>query len=153
MITATAAQLTGILTGETPAEAEPAIIKTKKTHKKVKNSDGDVYEAARYCKLSADQGNACGQYNYGYCLEHGKGVEKDVCEAARYFKLAARSFKMADQGDADTQSNYDVCLEHGEGVEEDACEGIYYSHDLENVMNHCKQKEKKRKKELKCTNI
>ena len=37
--------------------------------------------------------------------------------------------------------------------EEDACEGIYYSHDLENVMNHCKQKEKKRKKELKCTNI
>ena len=46
LITATAAQLTGILTGETPAEAEPAIIKTKKTHKKVKNSDGDVYEAA-----------------------------------------------------------------------------------------------------------
>ncbi len=48
LITATAAQLTGILTGEAPAEntSDSDIIETKKTPKKVENSDGDVYEAA-----------------------------------------------------------------------------------------------------------
>ena len=50
LITATAAQLTGILTGETPAENTSDIIETKKAAKKVsqrvKNSDGDVYEPA-----------------------------------------------------------------------------------------------------------
>ena len=40
-------------------------------------------------KLSADQGNAVGQWRYGSCLEKGIGVEEDGHEAARYYKLSA----------------------------------------------------------------
>lgn len=51
----------------------------------------DLCEAARYYKMSGDQGDANGQYNYGYCLARGDGLEEAVCEAARYF----RPFKCA----------------------------------------------------------
>jgi TPR repeat protein len=50
--------------------------------------------AAHYFKLSADQGNAYGQCNYGVCLRDGDGVVMDKSLAAHYFKLSA------DQGDA-----------------------------------------------------
>jgi TPR repeat protein len=44
-------------------------------------------EAARYFKLSADQGLAVGQLNYGICLHDGIDVSENCVEAARYFKL------------------------------------------------------------------
>jgi TPR repeat protein len=60
----------------------------------------DLKLASYYFKLSADQGNADGQCNYGCCLEHGRCIEKDLKLAAYYFKLSA------DQGNAGGQSNY-----------------------------------------------
>jgi TPR repeat protein len=34
----------------------------------------DLIEAAKYFKLSADQGNSDGQFNYGNGLLNGRGV-------------------------------------------------------------------------------
>jgi TPR repeat protein len=72
-----------------------------------------LFEAAKYFKLAADQNHAVGQFNYGYCLSNGKGVEVDFVEAAKYYKLAA------DQKHAIAQFNYGYSLFHGEGVEVD----------------------------------
>jgi TPR repeat protein len=43
--------------------------------------------AAHYHKLSADQGSAGGQSNYGFCLAHDRGVEKDLKLAAYHYNL------------------------------------------------------------------
>jgi TPR repeat protein len=51
--------------------------------------------AAHYFKLSADQGNAAGQFSYGLCLLNGDGVPIDLCVAAHYFKLAAQQSSVA----------------------------------------------------------
>jgi TPR repeat protein len=76
--------------------------------------------SAYYYKLSADQGNALSQYNYGFCLREGEGVEQDFRMAAYYFKLSA------DQGHALSQFCYGVCLAKGEGVEQDFRMSAYY---------------------------
>jgi hypothetical protein len=67
-------------------------------------------EAARYYRLSADQGNVFSQLNYGRCLEFGKGVSIDLNEAAKYYKLSA------DQGHAQAQFYYGVLLDTGGDV-------------------------------------
>jgi TPR repeat protein len=69
--------------------------------------------ATYYYKLSADQGDAGGQSNYGFCLEHGRGVNMDLKMAAYYYKLSA------DQKDAAGQFNYGYCREKGKVVEKD----------------------------------
>jgi TPR repeat protein len=46
----------------------------------------ELDEGARFCKLSADQEDSHGQYEYGVCLESGKGVDQDVVEAAKSYK-------------------------------------------------------------------
>jgi TPR repeat protein len=53
--------------------------------------------AADYFRLSADQGNAEGQFAYGKSLSNGDGVVMDKSLAAHYFKLSA------DQGNAHAQ--------------------------------------------------
>jgi TPR repeat protein len=50
-------------------------------------ADGEL--AAHYYRLSADQGNALGQSNYGWCLENGEGVAVDTGLAAHYYRLSA----------------------------------------------------------------
>jgi serine/threonine protein kinase len=70
--------------------------------------------------MSADQGNALGQNDYGVCLENGEGVPKNLSEAARYFKMAA------DQGNAVGQNNYAICLERVEGITKDLSEAARY---------------------------
>ena len=47
----------------------------------------NLVESARYFKLSADQGNSHGQYQYAVCLLTGTGVDVDEDEAGRYFAL------------------------------------------------------------------
>jgi TPR repeat protein len=47
----------------------------------------DLREAAAHFKLSADEGNADGQFHYGNCLLYGQGVPTNYSEAAHYFKL------------------------------------------------------------------
>jgi TPR repeat protein len=57
-------------------------------------------EAAKYYKLSADQGNSSGQCDYACCLQSGIGVSMNPSEAAKYYKLSA------DQGNSSGQCNY-----------------------------------------------
>jgi hypothetical protein len=42
-------------------------------------------EAVKYYELSADQGNASGQYRRGLCLEEGSGTAPNLAAAARYY--------------------------------------------------------------------
>jgi serine/threonine protein kinase len=70
--------------------------------------------------MSADQGDAGGQYNYGICLKNGEGVAKDLKEAARYYKMSA------DQGNAFGQDKYGICLGEGEGVDKELKEAARY---------------------------
>jgi TPR repeat protein len=49
----------------------------------------DLREAATNLKLSQDQGDAVGQFQYGVCLESGLGVPTNYSEAARSYKPSA----------------------------------------------------------------
>jgi TPR repeat protein len=60
--------------------------------------------------LSADQGFAQAQLNYGFLLYHGDGILMNKSLAAHYFQLSA------DQGDAQAQFNYGFLLYHGDGI-------------------------------------
>jgi TPR repeat protein len=46
-------------------------------------------EAGRWCRLSAAQGSAGGQYGSGFMFECGRGVAKDTADAIRRYRLAA----------------------------------------------------------------
>lgn len=62
-------------------------------------------EAAKWYRLSADQGNADAQCNLGLNYEYGQGVEQSYEEAATWYTLAAN------QGNADAQCNLDKIYE------------------------------------------
>jgi TPR repeat protein len=62
----------------------------------------NLNEAAKYYKLSADQGNGHGQNNYGVCLESRNGVSVILIEAAKCYKL------LAEQGHADGPRRRDL---------------------------------------------
>jgi hypothetical protein len=53
--------------------------------------------APHYYKLSADQGDAMSQSNYGWCLDYGEGVAMDKVFAAHYYKLSADQGNMMGQ--------------------------------------------------------
>jgi TPR repeat protein len=53
-----------------------------------------------YFKLSADQGIALAQNNYGFFLAKGRSVSIDLQQAAHSYKLSA------DQGIAVARNNY-----------------------------------------------
>ena len=55
----------------------------------------DVYEAVKWYRLAADQGNVIAQYNLGVCYANGTGVAKNDAEAVKWYKKAAA------QGDED----------------------------------------------------
>lgn len=46
-------------------------------------------EAARWCRMAADGGDAGGALGIGLVFEHGLGVPADCAEAARRYRLAA----------------------------------------------------------------
>ena len=50
---------------------------------------GGLSKKARSYKMAADEGDAGGQFRYGWCLMQGEGVPRNLSEAARYFKMAA----------------------------------------------------------------
>jgi TPR repeat protein len=70
----------------------------------------NLARAAEYFRLAAEQGNAIGQVNFGFCLKNGDGVEKDVVRAVEYFRLSA------DQGNVEAQFHFATCLEKGTGI-------------------------------------
>lgn len=49
----------------------------------------DYSEAAKLCKLAAEQGHAPAQYNLGFMFEMGQGVEQDASEALKWYRAAA----------------------------------------------------------------
>ena len=52
---------------------------------KYRKGDGvqqDYSRAAQFYHQAARQGNAAGQCNFGYMIEHGKGVARDLSRAA-----------------------------------------------------------------------
>jgi serine/threonine protein kinase len=49
-------------------------------------------------------------YNFGRCLEYGRGIEQDFIRAAKFYRRAA------DLGNAAAQTSFGVCLERGIGV-------------------------------------
>jgi hypothetical protein len=70
-------------------------------------------QSSEFYRLSAEQGNARGQFNFGFCLEHGQGVAKDLVRAAEFYHLSA------EQGNVEAQLQFGFCLEHGQGVPKD----------------------------------
>jgi hypothetical protein len=76
--------------------------------------------AAHYFKMSADQGNAFAQLNYGFFLANGDGISMNKSLAAHYYKLSA------DQGCAYAQEKYAINLLDGFGVEKDEKTGLEY---------------------------
>jgi hypothetical protein len=49
----------------------------------------DLVRAAEFYRLSAEQGDADAQFNFGRCLENGLGVEQDLIRAAEFYRLSA----------------------------------------------------------------
>ena len=54
----------------------------------------DYAEGLKWLRLSANQGNAKGQFNLGVMYEHDDGVPQNYGEALKWYHLAAN------QGDA-----------------------------------------------------
>ena len=69
----------------------------------------DYYEAVKWYRKSAEQGNAQGQYNLGVMYENGYGVTQDYYEAVKWYR------KSAEQGDANGQYGLGVMYFHGYG--------------------------------------
>jgi hypothetical protein len=75
---------------------------------------------AHYFKLSADQGDAAAQFNYGVMLFWGDGISMNKSLAAHYFKLSA------DQGIAAAQFNYGFMLSRGDGISMNKSLAVHY---------------------------
>ena len=76
----------------------------------------DYHEAAKWCRLAAEQGDADAQGNLGLMYQKGFGVSQDYHEAAKLFRLAA------EQGDADAQFDLGMAYAQGQGVTQDDSE-------------------------------
>jgi TPR repeat protein len=77
----------------------------------------NLEESARYVKLSADLKYADAEFNYGYFLQYGIGVQKDLAQAMSYYKRASEHEFSDVRGDA--MAYLGLCLEFGEGVTKD----------------------------------
>ncbi|MER8417961.1 tetratricopeptide repeat protein [Mesorhizobium sp. M1329] len=70
----------------------------------------DYAEAAKWCRLAAEQGNAKAQYLLGYMTANGQGVPQDRAEAAKWYRLAA------EQGNAEAQYFLGYMVANGQAV-------------------------------------
>lgn len=75
-------------------------------------------EAVSYYRISAEEGDPEGQYNYGLSYYNGNGVNQDYNEALKWFRLAA------DQGNNKAQFNIGLSYYYGEGVIQDFVEAV-----------------------------
>ena len=83
------------------------------------NGDGvetNRLEAAKWYRMSAEQGFAEAQYNLGMMYYNGDGVETNKLEAAKWYR------KAADQGNIRAQFQISKLYALGEGVERDVNE-------------------------------
>lgn len=75
-------------------------------------------EAARVCRLSAEQGDAKAQTRLAYMYSHGEGVPQDYTEALLWYR------KAADQGDAKGQNGVGYMNAFSQGVPHDYTEAL-----------------------------
>jgi hypothetical protein len=61
-------------------------------------------------------------YNFGRCLEYGKGIDQNVLRAAKYYRLSA------EQQNASAQNSFGICLERGIGVQKNMLLAAQYYH-------------------------
>jgi uncharacterized protein len=73
----------------------------------------DNTEAAKWYRLSAQQGYSYAQHNLGFMYYNGRGVMKDYSKAAKWLRLSAK------QGYSTSQFNLGVMYEDGDGVIKD----------------------------------
>jgi TPR repeat protein len=50
----------------------------------------DLAEGFKWLRMSAINGDVCGQYNLGVCYEKGEGVEQNLEEAIVWYSEAAK---------------------------------------------------------------
>jgi hypothetical protein len=75
-------------------------------------------EAARVCRVSAEQGDAKAQAKLGSMYFHGRGVPKDYGATLLWYR------KSADQGEASGENGLGYLYFHGQGVEQDYAEAF-----------------------------
>ena len=76
----------------------------------------DYFEAAKWYRKSALQGNELAQYNLGLLYDAGAGVPKDSAEAVRWIRMAA------DRGHGPAQTNLGAKYATGDGIPKDLVE-------------------------------
>ena len=87
----------------------------------------DYAEAVKWYRLSAEQGNAYAQKNFGDSYYYGEGVAKDYAEAVKWYRLSA------EQGNAGAQNSLGNCYYYGKGIRENYTEAIkFYRRAAEN---------------------
>ena len=70
-------------------------------------------DAAKVCRVRAEQGDAMAEYDLGRMYYHGQGAKQNFAVAARWFREAA------DQGNARAQYGLGYMYYHGQGVPQD----------------------------------
>ena len=78
----------------------------------------DTKEAAKWYRLSADQGYSAAQINLGVALMNGLGLQQDKAEAIRWYSRAA------EQNDGNGQYNLALAYARGYGVPQDYKEAL-----------------------------
>ena len=73
----------------------------------------DLKEAVRLFRLSAEQGDAYGQFNLGLMCHEGKGISQDYKEAVKWYRLAA------EKSNPKAQFNLGFMYHKGQGVPQD----------------------------------
>lgn len=77
----------------------------------------DYAEAIKWYRKAAEQGDAKGQYNLGYCYYYGFGVRRDRTKATDWFK------KSAEQGYIEAQESLSICY-NGFSVGSNSAEAV-----------------------------
>ncbi|MFZ1086179.1 MAG: tetratricopeptide repeat protein [Terracidiphilus sp.] len=89
-----------------------------KFYEKRKADELKLVEAAKACRISAEQGDAQAQYKLGYMYSHGQGLPQDYAEAFYWFS------KSADQGNAMGENGLASMYLIGRGVAQDYAEAL-----------------------------
>ena len=75
-------------------------------------------EAAKWCRMAADQGHAGAQFNLGCFYQEGEGVSRDEIEGMKWIRMAA------EQGHDVAQAELGRLYAEGVGIEKDETEAV-----------------------------
>jgi TPR repeat protein len=89
---------------------------------KAKTTERNLIEKERLCRISADRGEAQGQYCLGSMYYYGQIVPRDYAEALSWYR------KAADQGYAKAQYGIGAIYYYGNGVPRDYVEALRWNH-------------------------